>query len=193
MPLFPSTAMAITCFLVLVATIFFWLSAFSTPYIHSIWYIHLRNDDDVKFGTFGWCSAFGCLPHRVGYAWHPEILDNTHLTGSLILVAITAGVGSLAFLSLVHSMYDLVSGAGSFFLVLLTNLLAFVSTLLVLVCWGVAHHRFNKAGLEPRYGAAFVLVILGWLLYLLAIPFALIGWLAIRRDRHIVERRRVWY
>ena len=50
------------------------------------------------------------------YAWHPQIMDDDRLTGSLILVALTAGFGSLAFFSLLHSISDLRSGFCSFFL-----------------------------------------------------------------------------
>lgn len=52
----------------------------------------------------------------IRYSWHPQIIGNDHLTGSLILVALTAGFGSLALFSLLHSIRDLRSGATSFFL-----------------------------------------------------------------------------
>jgi uncharacterized membrane protein len=77
---------------------------------------------------------------------------------------------------------------------LVTTFLATISLLLVLICWGVAHHRFSDNNLEPQYGAAFVLVIIGWILYLLAIPFVVVGWF---RERHYrtttTTTRRRWY
>jgi hypothetical protein len=149
------------------------------------------------------------------------------LTGSLILVAITAGFGSLAFLSLVHSIVALASGFCSFTLTvsvtqahdcqettrgfqiwycsvgrcpltsqLISALLASISFLLVMICWGVAHHRFSDNGLDPKYGSAFALVIVGWVLYLLAIPFVVIGWFRERHYRREVEAastRRRWF
>ncbi|KAK1923432.1 hypothetical protein DB88DRAFT_453623 [Papiliotrema laurentii] len=168
----------------LVASVFFWLSAFSVPFIKSIYYVKTRAND-VKYGNFGWCANDNRLCYRhVGYSWHPQIIGNDHLTGSLILVALTAGFGSLAMFSLLHSIRDLRSGATSFFLTLFTALLATISFFLVVICWGVAHHRFSRDSLQPKYGAAFVLGIIGWLLYLAAIPFVIIGWF---RQRHYRE------
>ena len=72
---------------------------------------------DQKFGTFGWCALGDTVCyHHLGYSWHPEIIDNDHLTGSLFLIPFTAAIGSLAFFSLLHSIRDLRSGACSFFL-----------------------------------------------------------------------------
>ncbi|GFZ43129.1 hypothetical protein JCM24511_00848 [Saitozyma sp. JCM 24511] len=186
-------SLSVAAFFVLLATLFFWLSAFSVPFIKSISYLH--TSDGMKFGNFGWCDGPICYRH-VGYAWYPEVLDKTHLTGSLILVAITAGFGSLAFLSLVHSIVDLASGFCSFTLTLISALLSSISFLLVVICWGVAHHRFSDNGLDPKYGSAFALVIVGWVLYLLAIPFVVIGWFRERHYRREVEAastRRRWF
>jgi cell division protein FtsX len=79
---------------------------------------------------------------------------------------------------------------------LISALLSSISFLLVVICWGVAHHRFSDNGLDPKYGSAFALVIVGWLLYLLAIPFVVIGWLRERHYRREVEAastRRRWF
>jgi len=136
----------------------------------------------MRYGTFGWTNTVtGDHYKHVGYEWKPEIIDDRHLTGSLILVALTAGFGSVLFLNLLHSALDLRSGLSAFFLTLFTALLSTISFLLVVICWGVAHHRFHKEGLHPKYGAAFPLVIVGWALYLAAIPLVFIGWV---RERH---------
>jgi len=50
------------------------------------------------------------------YEWHPQILDKARLTGSLLLVALTAACGTLAFFSLLSTMKDTRTGACSFFL-----------------------------------------------------------------------------
>ncbi|WWD17916.1 hypothetical protein CI109_102361 [Kwoniella shandongensis] len=172
---------------VFIATLFFWLSAFSTPFIKHIHYIHTR-ENDVRFGNFGWCAEGAltgliqgqrCYQH-VGYEFGRWI-PHKSATGALILVALTAAFGTFAFFSLLHSAADLRSGAASFFLTIFTSLLATISFLLVVIIFGVAHHRFDDDSLRPRYGAAFVMVILGWLLYLAAIPLVVIGWF---RERH---------
>ncbi|KAK8865899.1 hypothetical protein IAR55_001047 [Kwoniella newhampshirensis] len=174
---------------VFIATLFFWLSAFSTPFIKHIHYIHTR-ENDVRWGNFGWCAdgpltGIGgreCYRH-VGYEFGRWI-PHEHAVGALILVALTAGFGTFAFFSLLHSASDLRSGACSFFLTLFTTLLATISFLLVVIVFGLAHHRFNQDTLRPHYGAAFVLVIIGWLLYLAAIPLVVIGWFTERRYRN---------
>ncbi|WRT64119.1 uncharacterized protein IL334_001048 [Kwoniella shivajii] len=172
---------------VFIATLFFWLSAFSVPFIKSIHYIHTR-ENDVKFGNFGWCAGplfsgiggVACHQH-VGYNFGSWIPGGKSATGALILVALTAAFGTFAFFSLLHSITNLASGAASFGLTIFTNLLAFISFLLVVIIFGTAHHRFNDDTLDAHYGAAFVLVILGWLLYLVAIPLVFLGWF---RERH---------
>jgi hypothetical protein len=66
----------------------------------------------------------------------------------------------------------------------------------VVICWGIAHHRFGDNGLDPKYGSAFALVIVGWVLYLLAIPFVVIGWFRERHYRREVEAastRKRWF
>jgi hypothetical protein len=79
-------------------------------------------------------------------------------------------------------------------------LLATLSFLLVVICFGVAHHRFEDDTLQPKYGAAFILVIIGWLLFLAAIPFVVIGWFRERHYRHqmpitttTTTTRRKWF
>ncbi|WWC66379.1 uncharacterized protein I206_100280 [Kwoniella pini CBS 10737] len=176
-------------FLVLIATLFVWLSAFSVPYIRSIHYIHTR-ENDVKFGNSGWCAGAplnglltGIKCHRhVGYNFRPWIPGGKSATGALILVALTAGFGSLAFFSLLHSATNIRSGAASFGLTLFTTLLATISFFLVVIVYGTAHRRFNHDNLDAHYGAAFVLVILGWLIYLLTIPLIFLGWFKNRRQ-----------
>jgi hypothetical protein len=61
-----------------------------------------------------------------------------------------------------------------------------ISLILVLICFGTAHHRFHKEDLNPKYGAAFIMVILGWLMYLAAIPLVFIGWIRERKYRREV-------
>ncbi|EIW72609.1 hypothetical protein M231_05164 [Tremella mesenterica] len=178
-------SLSAAAFLMFVATLFYWLVAFSVPFIKHIHFVHTR-ENDVKYGTFGWCALANRVCYRhVGYAWHPEIIDNTHLTGSLILIALTAAFGTFAFFSLLHSLTDLRSGVCSFFLTLFTSFLAFLSFLLALICFGVAHHRFNRASLDAHYGAALPLLILGWLMYMACIPLVFIGWL---REHHYRRR-----
>lgn len=93
---------------------------------------------------------------------------------------------------------NLRSGGASFFLVvgllilfvcleravlttqLFTNLLAFISFLIVVITWATAKRRFNNDDgpntfFDAHYGPAFSLVIVGWLLYLLAIPLVFVG------------------
>ncbi|WWC58605.1 uncharacterized protein I303_101148 [Kwoniella dejecticola CBS 10117] len=181
--------LGLAALLVLIATLFFWLSAFSVPYIKSIHYIHTR-ENDVKFGNFGWCagaplnglfSGLSCHRH-VGYDFRPWIPGGKSATGALILVAFTAGFGSLAFFALLHSATNIASGAASFGLTLFTTLLATISFFLVVIIYGTAHRRFNNDTLDAHYGAAFVLVILGWLIYLAAIPLIFLGWFKNRRQ-----------
>ncbi|WWD09380.1 hypothetical protein V865_007503 [Kwoniella europaea PYCC6329] len=70
-----------------------------------------------------------------------------------------------------------------FGLTLFTTLLATISFFLVTIIFGTAHHRFNNDNLDAHYGAAFVLVILGWLIYLfVAIPLVFLGWFKQRRQ-----------
>jgi len=112
------------------------------------------------------------------------------LTGSLILTAIAAGIASLAFLSLLHSMRDLRSG---FMSALLTNLAAFIaviSFILALVAFVTAHHRYSNHNLfsnglaqNPHYGSAMWLHLVGTLLLLAACPFVFLGWLREGHDR----------
>ncbi|WWC99657.1 hypothetical protein V866_006561 [Kwoniella sp. B9012] len=182
--------LGLAAFAVLIATLFFWLSAFSVPFIDSIHYVHTR-ENDVRFGNFGWCAGAplnglvagkACHQH-VGYNFRPWIPGGKSATGALILVALTAGFGSLAFLSLLHSVINIASGAVSFGLTLFTTLLATISFFLVTIVFGTAHRRFNNDNLDAHYGAAFVLVILGWLIYLLlAIPLVFLGWFKQRRQ-----------
>ncbi|ODN84157.1 hypothetical protein L202_00161 [Cryptococcus amylolentus CBS 6039] len=176
-----------------IATLFFWLSAFSVPFIKGIHYIHTR-ENDVKFGNFGWCAGppdtgypgTVCYQH-VGYDWSPWFPGNKHTTGALMLVALTAAFGTLAFFSLMHSVMDLRSGMCSFFLTNLTTFLATLSFLLVVIIFGTAHHRFKRDNLDPHYGAAFVLVIIGWLILLVTPPLVTIGWFRERRYRNRPE------
>lgn len=76
-----------------------------------------------------------------------------------------------------------------------TVLLATISFLLVVICFGVAHHRLEDDNLDPKYGAAFVLVIVGWLLYLACVPLEFIGWFRQRhyRDTTTTVRKNRWY
>ncbi|WVQ85538.1 hypothetical protein IAT38_007704 [Cryptococcus sp. DSM 104549] len=180
-------ALTMAALVVFLATLFFWLAAFSVPFTKGLYYIH-THENDVKFGNFGWCVGpprTGILGtacyQRVGYAWRPWFMGHTHTTGSLILVAFTAVLGTLALLSLMHSIMDLRSGACSFFLTIVTVFFATLSFLIVVILFGVAHHRLNNDHLDAHYGAAFVFVILGWLLYLLAVPLVIVGWF---RERH---------
>lgn len=53
---------------------------------------------------------------RGSYAFKPWIPGSTHTTGALVLVALTAAFGTLAFFNLLHSIRDLRSGLGSFLL-----------------------------------------------------------------------------
>ncbi|WVQ85534.1 hypothetical protein IAT38_007700 [Cryptococcus sp. DSM 104549] len=189
-------ALTLAAVVVFIATLFFWLSAFSVPFIKRIYYLHTR-ENDVKFGNFGWCAGpvytgtLGrvCYQH-VGYTWRPWFPGHDHTTGALLLVALTAAFGTFAFFALLHSIRDLRSGACSFFLTFFTLLLSTISFLLVLVVFGVAHHRLNKDTLDAHYGAAFVLVIIGWLLYLAAMPLVVIGWF---RERSYRRQQNVKY
>ncbi|WVO17876.1 hypothetical protein L204_105574 [Cryptococcus depauperatus] len=173
-----------------IGTLFYWLSAFSTPFINGIYYVHTR-ENDVKFGNFGWCAGRNVLTgypfevcyQHVGYLFKPWIPGNQHTTGALLLVALTAAFGTLAFFSLLHSALDLKSGACSFFLTMLTTLLATISFLAVIIIFGVAHHRFKDDHLDPHYGAGLVLVIIGWLCFMLTPPLVLVGWFKERRYR----------
>lgn len=58
-----------------------------------------------------------------------------------------------------------------------TNLLAFISFLIVVITWATARRRFNNddADFDAHYGPAFPLVIVGWLLFLVAIPLVIVG------------------
>ncbi|ORY28984.1 hypothetical protein BCR39DRAFT_533429 [Naematelia encephala] len=174
-------SLGLGAFLVLAATLFFWVSAFSVPYIKSLSYLH-SDGNGVKYGNFGWCKTDNslCFKHD-GYAWHPEFIGGKHTTGALIFVALTAAFGTLAWLSILHSIYNLSSGFLSAFLTGLTALCATISFFIVVVVFGVAHHRFKHEGLSPHYGGAFPLVIVGWLVYLIALPLIIIGWI---RERH---------
>lgn len=66
---------------------------------------------------------------------------------------------------------------------LFTTFWATLSLFVVVPTWAIAHHRFEDDDLDPVYGAAFVLVIIGWLLFLLAMPLIVIGWFRERRMR----------
>lgn len=46
-----------------VASLFFWLAAFSVPYIKSIYYVRTR-ENDVKYGNFGWCALSDTVCYR---------------------------------------------------------------------------------------------------------------------------------
>ena len=67
-----------------------------------------------------------------------------------------------------------------------TNLLAFISFLIVVITWATAKRRFNNDLLDfnAHYGPAFGLVIVGWLLYLMAIPLVILGWFRNRGYRN---------
>jgi hypothetical protein len=67
-----------------------------------------------------------------------------------------------------------------------TNLLAFISFLIVVITWSTAKRRFNNdlLAFDAHYGPAFVLVIVGWLLYLMAIPLVILGWFRNRGYRN---------
>jgi hypothetical protein len=90
------------------------------------------------------------------YTWHPEIPDGNHLIGSLILVALTAGFGTLAFFSLLHSYLDLRSGPCSFFLVvschhprlIIALILPSLLLLFIYLCFHLSLH--HPPGSPPR-------------------------------------------
>jgi hypothetical protein len=67
-----------------------------------------------------------------------------------------------------------------------TNLLAFISFMIVAITWATAKRRFNNDNLDfdAHYGPAFALVIVGWLLFLFAIPLVIIGWFKNRGYRN---------
>ncbi|WWC86228.1 uncharacterized protein L201_001101 [Kwoniella dendrophila CBS 6074] len=183
--------LGLAAFSILIATVFFWLSAFSTPFIKSIHYIHTR-ENDVRYGNFGWCAGaplngliLGRKCHQhVGYDFKPWLPGGKSATGALIFVALTAAFGSLSFFSLLHSATNIASGAASFGLTLFTTLLATISFFLVTIIFGTGHRRFNHDNLDAHYGAAFVLVILGWLILLLVtVPLVFLGWFKNRRQR----------
>lgn len=70
---------------------------------------------------------------------------------------------------------------------LLTVLFFTPSILLATITWAVAHHRFSNLSLEPHYGAALPLVIVGWLIHLATVPLVVIGWVRERRHRGVIE------
>jgi hypothetical protein len=49
------------------------LVTFSTPYIHSIYFL---SQSSIRYGTFGWCdtSAGNCLT-QFGYRWDPQVIQ----------------------------------------------------------------------------------------------------------------------
>jgi hypothetical protein len=56
------------------------LTAFSTPYIHSIYF--LENQHEVRYGAFGYCEPTGCIGSTVGYDTGPEVVEwitRTHI------------------------------------------------------------------------------------------------------------------
>jgi hypothetical protein len=158
------------------------------------------------------------------YNWRPQIPSGNGSTGAHILVALSAAFGSIAFFTLLHSATNLNSGGASFFLVvsffiaprpariqadfqLFTNLLAFISFLIVVITWATAKRRFNNDDgpntfFDAHYGPAFALVIVGWLLYLAAIPLVFVGWFRNRGYRNdapvtttttTTTRRKRWF
>jgi hypothetical protein len=64
-----------------------------------------------------------------------------------------------------------------------TILLSTLSFILILSTFVTAHRRFSSDGINVAYGPAFILSILGWLLYLLSLPFLVLALRALRRDR----------
>jgi hypothetical protein len=72
-------------------------------------------------------------------------------------------------------------------------LLATLSFFLVVICWGIAHHRFEDDTLRPKYGAAFILVIIGWLMFLVAAPMVAFGWFRLRHYRNDASLKNTRY
>lgn len=73
------------------------------------------------------------------------------------------------------------------YLQIFTNLLAFISFLIVVITWATAKRRFNNdngPNFDAHYGPAFPLVIVGWLLFLVAIPLVIVGWFKNRGYRN---------
>lgn len=186
MPLTYPTSLGIAAFLVFTGTLFHWLAALGTPIAKGIWYLRATSGGNVYLGNFGWCA--GDSPNdlcyrAVGYAWQPQVPGGTRLTGSLILVALTAAFGTLALIALLVAIRNLRVGAAAFFLTLLTAFIGFISWVLVLSAFVTAHRRFERDGIDATYGPAFILQIIGGLLLLLSVPFVIIGWAAARRAR----------
>ncbi|OCF39513.1 hypothetical protein I317_06672 [Kwoniella heveanensis CBS 569] len=183
----PTLCLALGTLGVLIATLFFWLSAFSVPFIKGIHYIHTR-ENDVKFGNFGWCAgpkytfdrSVQCL-QQVGYDFRPWVPGGEGPTGALIFVALTAGFGSLAFLALLASLARAGLGIFGFALTAFTTFLSVISWFLVLIIWGTAHRRSNHDNLDAHYGAAFVLVIIGTFIFIASCALVALGWLRGRR------------
>ncbi|WVR05869.1 hypothetical protein IAU60_002895 [Kwoniella sp. DSM 27419] len=184
----PTMTLGLGTFGVLLATLFFWLSALGVPFAKGIYYVHTR-ENDVKYGNFGWCagpSSSGiakttvCYQH-VGYAFSPWIPGGVSATGALMFVALTAAFGTLALGALAYTLATLRAGIVALALTAFTTFLATMSFLLVTILFGTAHRRFNADTLNAHYGAGFVLVILGWLILLASTALVLLGWRGARR------------